>query len=295
MQTSSQDSTESPRSPRTVVGVLLAFMGAIAITIGVTGSPVSGEPGTGEDAPCPAGTYLSWTDFYDPPATQITIPNLPVTFVSMYTSTGHVLIGDGTTMDGVVIDVIATAGGPALHAHFCKGVPTATTTTTTTTVPRTTTTTTVPRTTTTTTVPRTTTTTTTVPDSTTTSTSVAETTTTTTTVPDSTTTSTSVAETTTTTTTVPDSTTTSTSVAESTSTTSTSVAIFPPTTTTTTTVPASTTSVAVMAATTTSTTVARILPRTGSESPNSLLAIGALLATLGGVLLLSARRSSDLT
>jgi LPXTG-motif cell wall-anchored protein len=198
----------------------------------------------------------------------------------------------------------ATGSVSFVLSHFCDGSgrPTTTTTsTTTTTVPEeTTTTTTVPETT-------TTTTTTTVPETTTTtSTTTTTTSTTTTTVPETTTTtSTTVPETTTTTTTtVPDDTTTTTTVPDDTTTTTT----VPDDTTTTTvessggttTTAAPTTSIATQGPTTTltasaaaTTTVATQLPQTGSDLSRSLSVLGLLLVAFGGVMTLTARRTTS--
>ena len=82
---------------------------------------------------CPAGTYQSWTESYDPPANTIWISNFPVTYVWVDTALGGYLFGDGTPMNNSTIDVLSRVGAPASKAGFCKNSPTTTTTTTTTT------------------------------------------------------------------------------------------------------------------------------------------------------------------
>ncbi len=162
-------------------------------------------PATG----CPADTSEFSELDYDPPVDTIAVPNLEaIVYVLVDTSNGRFLIGDGSTLNGTTVDVVAETGAPASRSGFCKseaGAPTTTSTTTSTT-------------------------TTTVPDSTTTSTTSTSTTTSTT----STTTSTTVPASTTTTT-VPVSTTTT--IATDSPSTTTIATASPPTTPPPTTVP----------------------------------------------------------
>ena len=79
---------------------------------------------------CPAGTYQSWSESYDPPVNTIWISNFPVTYVWVDTALGGYLFGDGTPMNNSTIDVLSRVGAPATKAGFCKNSPTTTTTTT---------------------------------------------------------------------------------------------------------------------------------------------------------------------
>ncbi|MDW3212381.1 MAG: LPXTG cell wall anchor domain-containing protein [Ilumatobacteraceae bacterium] len=296
---------DTRRHPRTIIGVVLAFLGAIALTLGVTGNPVAGLEDTdfvplsnsgadvGDDCPSSVGDYWHFVIApNDGTYAFVTISlNLGGTIIDF---DGSDIISNGGQADNVFVavpagyslgDLVAfgseaeiTPGGYTssgnvrfVLSHLCDGDESTTTTTTTTTLPETTTT-------------------------------VAETTTTvaetTTTVAETTTT---VAETTTT---VAETTTT---VAETTTTVSESGG---PTTTTT--LPCewdpelppddpncyqgTTTSVEASPPTTVGTdsnsptTVLAQLPKTGPGTTNTMMAIGALMLLIGGVMVLSTRR-----
>ena len=242
---------------RRTLGVVIAVAGAISMASGLLAQPAAAD----ESYVCPAGNYLSWTDTFDPPASVVTVPNFEILFIGFgLVEGGHVTYGDGTSMRGETIDVIAAIGEPATDAHWCKAIVDSTTTTTieetTTTVEETTTT-------------------------------IEETTTTvgeetTTTVGEETTTT--VGEETTTT--VGEETTTT--VVEGVTTTTDSESGGP---TTTTLVEITTTTDSASGAVTT--TIANELPRTGPDEVRAFMTIGALMMLMGGVLVLRSRRDVE--
>jgi len=253
---------------RRTLGVIMATIGAIAVSAGVITQPAAAD----ESYRCPDGNFSQWRDTFDPPAAFVTTGPWYIVYVGFgVESGGHVQIGDGVTnLGSQTFDVIAIAGEPATDAHYCKEVeeePTTTIQATTTTQPEVTTTTTQPEVTTTT-----------QPEV------------TTTTQPEVTTTTQPEVTTTTqpevTTTTAAPTTTTESSVAESTTT---SVQIAPPTTTTTTIAP----TVPTVPPTTTAGSVSQELPRTGTDSARALMTFGSLMMLMGGVLVLRSRRDVE--
>ena len=274
MTSTALESAGGTRHPRTVVGVVLAFFGAIALTIGLTGSPAGAQAATGfiplansvadvgTDCPDSVGDYWNFAIVpNDGTYAFVTISlNLGGSTVDF---SGGSLISNGSAdnvfvavPDGYAIGDLNSFGSeaeitpPSADAssgyvefrldYVCGGVGSTTTTTvaeTTTTVAETTTT-------------------------------VAETTTT-------------VAETTTT---VEDTTTT---VEE---TTTTAVGSGGPTTSAASAAPTT----AGTANNAPTTTVLGELPRTGPDATNTMLVLGALLLLIGGVMVLSTRREHEL-
>lgn len=268
----------SPRHPRTIIGVVLAFLGTIALSIGVSTGPVAGLDDTdfvplsnsGADLrdDCPVSVGDAWNFVIVPndgTYAFVTISlNLGGTIVDF---DGSAIVSNGGQADNVFVSVpsgyslsdLQTFGSEAeitpggaysssggvqfVLSYLCDGEESTTTTTveeTTTTVEETTTT-------------------------------VEETTTTveetTTTVEETTTTE---AETTTT---VAEETTTTFEVEDSTTT---SVEVAPPTTTGT--------------GSNSPTTVLTQLPKTGPGTTDTMLVLGALLLLVGGAMVLSSRR-----
>ena len=308
MHSSSTPSSPN-RSPRRVGGYALAFVGAIAITLGATGTTVAGiqdiqnlplhnvDAGS-SSAGCPDTVNDYWHFVITPNNGKYAFVTINLDIGgSMQSFSGSAIVPNGGQHDNVFVEVPADASYSELNdgdaditpsgdyqkfvlSHVCHGTG-YTTTTTPTTTPTSVpceddpycneTTTTVPEETTTTTVPEETTTTT-VPEETTT-TSIPEETTTT--VPEATTTTTDATTTTTTTTasSIPDEPTTT---VQSSSGPTTSLAAYPP--------------IRVEAAGTPTTVVAQ-LPRTGSDGTKSFAVVGALLVLLGGALLIGTRRT----
>ncbi len=247
-----------PKQPRTIAGVTLAFLGAVALTIGVTGSPAAGLSGT-ENAPlnrsaqasadCSNGVLVGMNFVVVPIDDDYFFDSITMNLGGdVRTFSGSDLVQNGGRADDVFIaapagldydDVVAATWTAAIgpfgygyptfdFSYVCEPAPTTTT--------------------------------------------VAPTTTT-------------VAPTTTTTLAA----TTTTEAGEA----------GAPTTTTTTTTPTEDT-VQNVAPTTVGTdsnsptTVATQLPRTGPDTTDTLLVLGALLLLVGGVMVLSARREQDL-
>jgi hypothetical protein len=107
-----------------------------ALAVGAIGAtamvPLAASAATPADG-CPEGTYESWTESYDPPVDIISIPDLPVTYVWVDTPLGRYLIGDGTPMNNLTLNVAeqvgaaASVGAPASLVGFCKDDPPTTT------------------------------------------------------------------------------------------------------------------------------------------------------------------------